>query len=79
MGFLTDNKNRKSMMRLGFAGIHVMVLLVIIALSIAIVMRLTPDYSGMAVLVGALAALLGVAYAGKVKQKQTEQTEDEDA
>lgn len=72
MGFFTDNKGQKSMMRLGFATIHAMALIIIISVSIAIVNRLEPDYSGMAVLVGGVAALLGVAYAGKVKQKQTE-------
>jgi uncharacterized membrane protein YqjE len=72
MSFFTDNKGQKSMMRLGFAMIHIMALLVIIGVTFAIINRINPDYSGMAVLVGALAALLGVAYAGKVKQKQTE-------
>jgi len=72
MSFFQDNKGNKSMMRLGFIAIHLMALILIIAVAIAIVNRIAPDYSGIAVLLGGIAAILGVAYAGKVKQKQTE-------
>jgi len=77
MSFLKDSKGNKSMLRLGFIGIHLMALLIVMAICVAIIIRYTPDYSGMAALIGALSLLLGVAYAGKVKQKQTEDSNED--
>ena len=73
MEFFKDTKGQKSMMRLGFASIHIIAFFIVIGITIAIVTKPAPDYSGMAILIGAVAALLGVAYAGKVKQKETEE------